>query len=957
MTRLTPLWVLLTVLVGPLTGGAAVPPLRIMPLGDSITSGCCLTLEGGYRTRLFNLLAAAGYNVDFVGTQISNSNSPYLPDPAHEGHGGADISALDGGIEAWCSAVDDPDIVLLLIGTNDFAGNNDVTHAKNRLENLIAHLATLRPFATIIVSSVLVRTDLPAVDQQIQTLYNPFIPGIVSHQAAMGRHVFYADLRSACGAGDLADGLHPSLAGYNKLADAWFNAITSVVEPNGSSQPPAIARARGQVDLKHVVVTFSKPVEEAAATAGLYSLSGGLSVLGADLDDRTKRTVTLTTSPQSLRTTYQLAVQGVRDRTPQSHSILPNSSANFVSGSVAEAADYSLVYSLPVPNQADFNSTGVPYSIDNRSLVGPFRRVAYYLELQPRGGPLQYVWVSMDAFTADIGKIGVPALGTDAYFQRPVSDLTVQSSLISPLHGVAGTLEFWPGDYSAGNGANIPGARDDTYDWGDRADPGQPGYGSMQVHIPSLRQTVLAYNGWGGAGLVSDLGVGNAPGAHTDWTLAQNAGSYVTRLLEVYAIPEKSASSAPVIDGQPTDLSVAIGEAAVFRVSAHGPGTLSYQWRFNGLPLPGAHGPTYTLASVQASHAGTYDVVVSNSFGATTTGTAVLTLVESSLLSNGSFEAGLAGWMTAGNVMMGFNTPSSQATDGTRLIVYNAGNTPPNGVLLQGVNTTAGQAYQLSFDVGVVAFNQSEQRLNVTAQGAKTLLSRTVSVFGVGNGLQKWVPQSFTFVADSTTTTLTFRDVSPTTLALDLLLDRVRLVSQGPTLRTLTVASSNPHSGAAVRIAPPDSLGRGAGVTGLSRSYAEGTVVVLTAATMANGNTFQKWQRDSVDMGHSARTTLLMDADHTVTAVYVPTRVLTVNASNAPGEVTVRVGPADNNGWGNGVVPFSRLYPDGIPIVLAAPTVVGGRPFRTWLKDGLQLSTSPRLSLILDASSTITAVY
>ena len=32
---------------------------------------------------------------------------------------------------------------------------------------------------------------------------------------------------------DIADGLHPTLAGYNKMGDAWFSAIQAIVpEPS-----------------------------------------------------------------------------------------------------------------------------------------------------------------------------------------------------------------------------------------------------------------------------------------------------------------------------------------------------------------------------------------------------------------------------------------------------------------------------------------------------------------------------------------------------------------------------------------------------------------------------------------------------------------------------------------------------------------------------------------------------
>jgi hypothetical protein len=52
------------------------------------------------------------------------------------------------------------------------------------------------------------------------------------------------------------------------------------------------------------------------------------------------------------------------------------------------------------------------------------------------------------------------------------------------------------------------------------------------------------------------------------------------------------------------------GGSATFRVSAAGAGTLSYQWRKDGVAIPGATASAYTLARAAASDRGAYDVVV-----------------------------------------------------------------------------------------------------------------------------------------------------------------------------------------------------------------------------------------------------------------------------------------------------------------------------------------------------------
>jgi hypothetical protein len=79
--------------------------------------------------------------------------------------------------------------------------------------------------------------------------------------------------------------------------------------------------------------------------------------------------------------------------------------------------------------------------------------------------------------------------------------------------------------------------------------------------------------------------------------------------------------------------------------------------------------------------------------------------------------------------------------------------------------------------VGAFSFvTQDTQRLQVTVQGSGTLLSQTITVSAPGNGTT-WIPETFSFVADSSTTTLTFRDVSLVTDSVDLTLDNVRVTT------------------------------------------------------------------------------------------------------------------------------------------------------------------------------------
>ncbi len=57
--------------------------------------------------------------------------------------------------------------------------------------------------------------------------FNAEIPGIVREKADAGRRVHLVSMAALTPA-DLEDGTHPTLAGYDKMADAWYAALTSV---------------------------------------------------------------------------------------------------------------------------------------------------------------------------------------------------------------------------------------------------------------------------------------------------------------------------------------------------------------------------------------------------------------------------------------------------------------------------------------------------------------------------------------------------------------------------------------------------------------------------------------------------------------------------------------------------------------------------------------------------------
>lgn len=322
--------------------------------------------------------------------------------------------------------------------------------------------------------------------------------------------------------------------------------------------------------------------------------------------------------------------------------------------------------------------------------------------------------------------------------------------------------------------------------------------------------------------------------------------------------------TAPIIIHHPASLIVGAGGGATFRVTAEGSGTLFYQWRFNGGDIPGADADTYIIADARDDHGGAYDVVVSNAIGQATSNPVVLTVLTTFLV-NGSFEEDYQGWTASGNHEIGkpsFYLP----TDGGKLLAFNSGGRPPNGTLSQTFATTPGQPYQLSFEMGAIAYNTAEQRLKVEVTGNTPLVSQSHTVTGAGSGITRWITKTINFTADSTATTLTFRDQSGPSDVLDLLLDNIRIAPR--LLRTLVVASS-PTTGVNVTANPPDDNGAGNGSTNFNRSFMHGTSVSLSAPATAGGYRFAKWLRNGVDHGTGSTVGVTMDGDHTLTAMYV----------------------------------------------------------------------------------------
>lgn len=203
----------------PASGKTIARPLRIMPLGDSITEG--LQVSGGYRPLLWSLAQAAGVPIDFVGSR--QGGPPSLPDRDHEGHGGEPIEGISRGVESWLKTYK-PDIVLLHIGTNNIWRLDELPlQAPKRLSFLIDQITAAAPTAQVYVAGII---PSGLYETQVEQL-NRAVPAIVASKVSQGKNVRFVDQHKGFTQRDLIDGIHPTTSGYLKLAEKWWAAMAA----------------------------------------------------------------------------------------------------------------------------------------------------------------------------------------------------------------------------------------------------------------------------------------------------------------------------------------------------------------------------------------------------------------------------------------------------------------------------------------------------------------------------------------------------------------------------------------------------------------------------------------------------------------------------------------------------------------------------------------------------------
>ncbi len=214
-------------------------PVKIMPLGDSLTQGGDHDNSGAYRKPLGEMLDKAGLTYEFVGSHNWSKDNITNGQIMHSGYGGIQVLGLDKELEKMKDC--DPDIVLLMVGRNDNTNGITADTFTNLLyNNIISVLYEMFPGVTVYVGSIPpARRKVDGVGiEELSNASNDKAQGVtyeatkkmVEDKKAAGDKIEFVDM-SAEASGmtwedfDAEDTVHPLMSGYEKIANQWYNAI------------------------------------------------------------------------------------------------------------------------------------------------------------------------------------------------------------------------------------------------------------------------------------------------------------------------------------------------------------------------------------------------------------------------------------------------------------------------------------------------------------------------------------------------------------------------------------------------------------------------------------------------------------------------------------------------------------------------------------------------------------
>lgn len=212
--------------------------VKIMCTGDSLTAGYKKT--NAYRNYLAELLIDNGYGdtTCFVGPHASPID--LCPEGYRRlyGYGGNTIGGLRGTLANAMAT--DPDIIILMIGTNDLSGVELNEEVEKNYRTLIKEILQYNPDVHLFLGNPLPTTTTAhtaIVEDDRNKWIRGFIKELCNDKAFNGYNVEFVDFSTSAvdwTVGDwdkaVTDHVHPSETGNMKVANTWYTGIKSTID-------------------------------------------------------------------------------------------------------------------------------------------------------------------------------------------------------------------------------------------------------------------------------------------------------------------------------------------------------------------------------------------------------------------------------------------------------------------------------------------------------------------------------------------------------------------------------------------------------------------------------------------------------------------------------------------------------------------------------------------------------
>jgi acyl-CoA thioesterase-1 len=198
----------LVLITGTMAAAAAVEPVRVLVLGDSLTAGYGLPRNEGFTVRLEQALAAEGLSIDVI-------------------NGGVSGDTTAGGLARlkWTlgSPAEQPDAVILELGANDGLRGTDPEVTYRNLDAILGELARRR--IPVLLTGMYAPPNYGAdYTRKFAAVYTRLAK---AHGVPL--YTFFLDGVAGIAALNQADGIHPNAAGVDEIVRRITPAVADFV--------------------------------------------------------------------------------------------------------------------------------------------------------------------------------------------------------------------------------------------------------------------------------------------------------------------------------------------------------------------------------------------------------------------------------------------------------------------------------------------------------------------------------------------------------------------------------------------------------------------------------------------------------------------------------------------------------------------------------------------------------